>query len=153
MVTIPNQTTPTQSLLVPGAMVTQPNQTKPNQTQSKLAGAWCNGHPTPSQAALPGLSHFGGKNNRFPLLPHLSDQGLTRQHWLRHSHLHLLQPVWVTVGKGVHDLPDCNAKGAESMQDWSGKSTHGRKFGRDVEGVQIASHSVEGGLVLVCRIA
>merc|ERR1719234_1670793 len=89
--------------------------TKPNQTHSELAVAWCNGHPTPSQAAVTSLSHFGGKNNRFPLLPHFSDQGLTRQHWLRHSHLHLLQPGRVTVGKGVHDLPDCDAKRAEPV--------------------------------------
>merc|ERR1712172_261145 len=103
--------------------------TKPNQTHSKLAGVWCNGHPTPSQAAITCLSHFGGENNRFPLLPHLSDQSLTRQHWLGHSHLHLLQPGWITVGKGVHDLPDGDAKRAEPVQNASGKATHGRKLG------------------------
>ena len=53
------------------------------------------------------------------------------------SNLHLLQPGWVTIGKGVHDLPDRNAKGAEPVQDGSGKATHSRKLGRDVKGVQV----------------
>ena len=53
------------------------------------------------------------------------------------SNLHLLQPGWVTVGKGVHDLPDRNAKRAEPVQDGSGKTTHGGKLGRDVKGVQV----------------
>ena len=53
------------------------------------------------------------------------------------SNLHLLQPGWVTVGKGVHDLPDRDAKGAEPVQDRSGEPTHGSKLRRDVEGVQV----------------
>ena len=72
------------------------------------------------------------------------------------SHLHLLQPGGVTVRKGVHDLPDGDAKGAEPVQDGSGEAPHGGELGGDVEGVQVdastRNHFDQCHLVWLCQV-
>ena len=72
------------------------------------------------------------------------------------SHLHLLQPGGVTVRKGVHDLPDGDAKGAEPVQDGSGEAPHGGELGGDVERVQVdastRNHFDQCHLVWLCQV-
>ncbi len=99
--------------------------------------------PSPSNTKLPRLHHPRLKHHHRPLLPHLRPQRLPRQHRPRKPDLDILeQPIL------LHHMLTANPKEAQPMQDRHIEPAHLAKLRVHVQGVIVATETVQRRLLL-----